>query len=126
MLDLKKYIKNGVVDRVKIALDVKRLILNKSDIFELVKEPKVRADFIDNCYREKTSKETWDESYLDKLSYAVVAESFNEDYLLYLNEVAEYIFNEKNKKNSKIKIALGLFCIISIILGFIFRFFTGK
>ena len=27
MLDLKKYIKNGVVDRVKIALDVKRLIL---------------------------------------------------------------------------------------------------
>ena len=96
MLDLKKYIKNGVVDRVKIALDVKRLILNKSDIFELVKEPKVRADFIDNCYREKTSKETWDESYLDKLSYAdrksvvyeVVAESFNEEDLLYLNEVA--------------------------------------
>ena len=34
----------------------------------------------------------WDEEYLEKLSYAVVSESFNKDYLLYLEEVADSVF----------------------------------
>ena len=36
--------------------------------------------------------------YLDKIVNASAVESFNKDYLLYLNDVAEYVMNSKKKK----------------------------
>ena len=45
MIDVLKYVNNGVVEREKIAMDIKYRVILKSDICELVKEPMIKNAF---------------------------------------------------------------------------------
>ena len=95
----KKYVtKDGKVQRSKIALDVADLTLSRHDIIRLCYMPEVKYAFIGQSYSKKEPQEKWNKEYLDKLVCASAAESFNKDYLLYLNDVAEYVMNSKKKK----------------------------
>lgn len=97
MIDVQKYISGGTVKREMIAMDIKyRKICSKEDLSEIINNPNVKAAFYGQGFHDKVPKDQWTEKYLDKLSYAVVAECFNAEYLDYLYEVAEYV--DKRKK----------------------------
>lgn len=118
MLDIQQYIRNGRVEREKIAMDIQKRVLTGADLRFLMKNTDIQAAFFGQAYEKKVPKEQWDAAYLELLTYAVVAEGFNEDYLLYLDEVADYVF--KKKESSKIikRIIIGsIIIIIAVIAG---------
>ena len=119
LYNIDKYMNNGRVVRNKIAEDVKNGQLTHSDLLELMNNPNIRASFSGGQYTDKIPKSKWTKEYLDKLSLVAISEAFNEDYLLYLDEVAHYVTT--NGKNSKIRydlliILAGVAALIVVIL----------
>ena len=124
MNNIEKYIVDGEVQKTKIALDASDGSLSSSDIIELCSDQRIKNAFIGAHYSKRTSKDTWSQSYLDQIVCAAVAESFNQDYLLYLAEVSEYI---RSNKKSIIKPILVLLVItITIIIGIVICDMTVK
>lgn len=109
------YIVNGNVARDRIAMDIKYRKITRHTIEELCADPRIQASFIGSSYTEKKQKKEWNKEYLGRLSYAVVGESFNRDYLLYLDEVAEYVSKAKYRKI----IVAGIIVVLVIIAGVI-------
>lgn len=109
------YIRNGEVARNRIALNIKRRKLKRPQIEQLLSDPQIVAAFIGSSFNERKPMKDWNKSYLDELSYAAVAESFNREYLLYLDEVADYV----SKATLKKRIVMGGIIVIGIILGVI-------
>ena len=93
-----KYLVEGKVDRAKIAMDIKYRELKRDEIEMLLKDPRIKDSFIGTGYNDKKPQSEWSKDYLNILSYAAVAESFNRDYLLYLDSVADYVIKIKQKK----------------------------
>lgn len=119
MSDLSKYIKNGRVERETIAMDIKNGEIDEADLNTIINNPSIKATFIGREFKNKKSSSSWSKDYLDELSYAVVSESFNVDYLKYLYDVAKYV-NASEKKKRKIPyIVVAAVIIIAIIIGFI-------
>ncbi len=110
-----EYIRNGEVARNRIALDIKRRKLKRPQIEQLLADPKIAASFIGSSFNNKKPMKDWNKFYLDGLSYAAVAESFNRDYLLYLDEVAEFV----SKATFKKKVVAGVIIVLVIVLGVI-------
>ena len=65
---------------------------------------------VDRVFRGK-----WDKDYLGRLSYAVVGECFNREYLLHLAEVAEYVSRAPFRKG----IVVGVVIVLVIVLGIV-------
>lgn len=122
MLDIKKYIVNGRVEREKIAMDIKYLTITKNDLDILISNKEIREAFVGNEFSDKIPKSKWDKEYLDKLSYAVVAEGFNAEYLYYLNEVAEYV----NKKRGNSKLIIGSTIVVVFIIILVLIYYLNK
>jgi hypothetical protein len=93
-----EYIVNGLVARDKIAMDIKYRELSHDALLKLCDNPQIKAAFIGSSFTQKCPKLMWNREYLDRLSYAVVAESFNREYLLYLEEVAEFVSKKTFEK----------------------------
>lgn len=110
-----KYIVNGEVARDKIAMDIKYRKLDRFGIEELCKDPIVKNAFRGSAYTDKRPKREWNKEYLGRLSYAVVGEGFNRDYLLYLDEVADFVFKATFRK----VIVAGVIVMLVIIAGII-------
>lgn len=116
---MKNYIRNGTVSRSEIVNDIKNGILEKQDIEELVNRATVKETFIGLSYPNKVGKDQWTEKYLEKLVLSAVAESFNEDYLYYLYEVAKYVRDNAKKRKeylSAVALASGLVVVVVIAL----------
>lgn len=116
---MKNYIRNGTVSRSEIVNDIKNGILEKQDIEELVNRATVTETFIGLSYPNKVGKDQWTEKYLEKLVLSAVAESFNEDYLYYLYEVAKYVRDNAKKRKgylSAVALASGLVVVVVIAL----------
>ena len=111
MYSLKDYFDNGHISRMKVASDIKSRKLTKEDLEKMITEPEVKSVFIGNRFNNKVKKEEWTKEYLEKLSYMAIGESFNEEYLFHLCEVAEYV-NQPKEKNKIIGIA-----VIIVALG---------
>ena len=117
MIDVLKYVNNGVVEREKIAMDIKYRVILKSDICDLVKDPVIKSAFFGNGYADKKSQSSWTRDYVDKLSYAVVSEAFNEEYLFYLDEVAEYVSKKEQSSSSILKMFIEKHPFVSGLIG---------
>lgn len=116
---MKDYFRNGAVSRSEIVNDIKNGILEKRDIEELVSRNTISATFIGSSYPNKVGKDQWTEKYLEKLVLAAVAESFNEDYLYYLYDVAKYVRDNAKKKKgylSVVALVAGLVVVVVIVL----------
>lgn len=95
---IEKYIKVARLNTLAIASDASKGVISKHDITSLVKEidsavkkESIQNPYIKASYFPKISKQ-WDKKYLDYLvSVAASSECFNEDYLLYLADVSEYV-----------------------------------
>lgn len=104
------------VDRAEIAMDIVQRKLSRSDIERLCQDEEVQANFFGAGYAKKRPMSEWDEEYLKKLYGAVVGESFNRDYLLYLDQVAEYVQKRKRKKIRNTCV-LGIIVVLVIAVG---------
>lgn len=112
---IEKYTRNGIIDRAAIAKDVKLRRLTVDEIKDLCENELVQEMFIGSVFSDKQPRQKWSKEYLDRLYYAVVAESFNLDYLLYLNEVADFVAKAKFKKI----IVAGTIIVLVIVAGVI-------
>lgn len=116
MIDINKYIDGDRVMRERIAMDIKHGVLSYKDINALLNDKRITAAFFGNGYSEKTDKASWDKVYLDKLSYAVVAEAFNKDYLSYLYQVSDYVNGRKRGKKILIISSVLIMAIAILII----------
>lgn len=125
---MRNYVINGRVEREKIAADIRDRVLDKSEIAELVSQPEIREAFIGDEYHKKVSMDGWSKAYLSRLPNAAAAEAFNEDYLYYLADVAEYVSNFSGRSSGTsgkrhlpwILIGLGVaiaLCVIVIVVS---------
>lgn len=114
MINKEKYFENGKLKRESIAMDIKYHRISHEDLLALIEDPDISREFYGDSYADKIPQVEWNEQYLDKLSYAVVSEAFNKDYLLYLEQVANGI-GEK-KINSKIIIGVIVLAVAVIVL----------
>ena len=110
---VEKYMRNGSIDRASIAKDVKMRKLSEAEIRTLCENKQVQDEFIGSSYTNKQPKQKWNKDYLERLYYAVVAESFNQDYLLYLCEVADFVAKARIKK----VVIAGVIIVLVIIAG---------
>ena len=109
------YIVNGEVVRDKIAMDIKYRRLKRTDIEQLCLNPVIQDAFRGSGYNDKKPKREWNKDYLGRLSYAVVGECFNREYLLYLDEVANFVSKAAVKKI----VVAGVIIMLVIIAGII-------
>ena len=119
MLNIETYIQDGSIKREKIALDIKRGVITKDDIKLLVSNAKIKESFFGNSANVKADRSEWTKEYLDKLSYASVADCFNEDYLYYLSDVANYVRTAKESKSSP-KLLIGISAAVIVVVAIIF------
>lgn len=124
MVDINKYIEGGKVSKVKIAMDIKYRTLTSHDIDELVSDPRIRESFFGNGYTEKKPKSEWTKDYLEQLSYAVVSEAFNEEYLRYLDKVADTVAGHKQNSsvsnylvNHPVAVGISAVCVIGTMIA---------
>lgn len=120
MIDINRYIVDGSVKRDRIVSDVKRGRISKNEIIELDQNKEIKAAYFGNTNLEKVNRNLWNESYLDELSLAAVSETFCREYLLYLNEVAQYVMAKDKEKECDNKILkevlVGALIVLLIIL----------
>lgn len=93
--NLTKSIDRGILnasDKGEIVQQIiSRKIRGENAIRDLWKRKEINSQRIGNSYNKKRPESEWDDNYLTKLFYSVVAESFNLDFLLYVDKVAEYV-----------------------------------
>ncbi len=108
-----KYIVNDKVEFSKIAMDIKYRKITKDDIEKICSNQQIKSAFFGDECEFRCPKTEWNKEYLDRLSYAVETEKFNKDYLLYLDEVADFVSKSTFKK-VKIK---GIVFVVVLIAG---------
>lgn len=118
MLDINRYIENGIVKRERIALDIKKGVLSKNDIQALIDNEKVKKAFIGTDYKNKKPQSEWNRQYLDELSFGAVAEGFNVDYLWHLYDVKCFVNQKQDDISIKAtkKIAYVIIGIIAVVI----------
>ena len=128
MADLSRYIEDGKVNRVRIANDIAAGKFTQeflSELLQKLQKPELKANYFSHVKLERKPESEWTKEYLELLSNAAVAENFNEEYLRYLFEVAQYVHqrgqNNPQKKNSFVGWsgcgALGLFRACSLCVA---------
>ena len=115
MIDINCYLDGEKVKRSQIALDIKRGVLSKEDVNALISDNRINSAFRGSENKEKKPEEEWNQQYLEELSYAVIAESFNADFLLYLCDVANYVNNGKASIKKKVAIWI-LLAVVTLII----------
>lgn len=123
---MKEYLRNGTVSRSEIVDDIKNGNLGKEEIAELVKRTNVVDSFIGSDYPNKVSKDQWTEKYLERLVLSSVAESFNEDYLYYLYDVAKYVRDNARKRKGYLSTAAIVAGIVALVVVIILIVMTIK
>ena len=113
MINKENYFENGKLKRESIAMDIKYHRISHDDLMALIKDPDIAKEFYGDSYADKIPPGEWNVQYLDKLSYAVVSEAFNKDYLLYLEQVANGV--DKKKISYKI-ILVGVVLAVAVIV----------
>lgn len=108
-----EYIVNDKVARGEIAMDIIYRKLARDEIVNLCGNPQIKAAFFGTAFLDKRPKSEWNKEYLSLLSCAVVAECFNRDYLLHLDEVADFV----SKVTFKRIALIGVITVLVIIAG---------
>lgn len=115
MININTYVVNGKVDRTSIVHHVKNRVLTGDDLLEVIANPDVQAAFIGTNFSDKIDQSNWDKAYLDKLTLMAVGESFNKDYLVYLDKVAAFVMS-KNKFETKKLVNIVMVLLVLIAL----------
>lgn len=117
MLQIDKYIENGVVMTGMIANDVRYGRLSRQDIEDVLNDARVRSAFIGTQLDDKRNRSEWNEQYLDELFGMSSMTCFNEDYLLFLKDVSECLRKRRKNKKRAIYIIAMLAAISGVCLA---------
>lgn len=95
--------------------------LNKAELEELLLELQ-QHNKLGEKKVVRTSKEQWNQAYLNELKNDFLCSSISREYLLYLYEVSEYIRKEKKKASlgKIICIASATLVIAAVVIGIIY------
>lgn len=117
MATIEKYITSSGVERSSIAVAVAHGDFSTEEIIAMCKDKRLKDAFLGEGFKYKCPKDNWNKDYVDELTCVAVAESFNQDYLLYLDEVSKYV-REKEKKGSIAwwQIVIGVAIVIGVIV----------
>ena len=120
---MKNYFVDGRVAREEIAADICDGTLSRLELQTLINNPDIRAAFIGTTYDKKKDKQEWNKRYLEELPNAAVAEAFNEDYLNYISDVAEYVRTKENNKSIPIWawIIAAVVAVVNIVAFFVIK-----
>ncbi len=100
MTDIHCYLNaNGGVNRAKLTQDIKNGKLTLAEVESVIKDPTISASFFGGDYdKKRENSKDWDEDYLNHLVLASVSEVFNEDYLIHLAKVSNYVETSRGKR----------------------------
>lgn len=119
MIDFSRYIVDGNVKRGLIAEDIIKSMLSREELEELLSYPTLKDSYFKHKDWERESQIKWTQGYVQFLSYAIVAEVFDEEYLRYLFEVAEYVRSRNSSVRKKVMLSvigvLALIMFVSVI-----------
>lgn len=119
MADLSRYIEDGKVNRVRIANDIAAGKFTREFLSELLRYLAVKNVYFSHVKLERKPESEWTKEYLNLLSNAVVAENFNEEYLRYLFEVAQYVHQRGQnnpQKNNLLLVAAVAALLVCLVL----------
>lgn len=119
MINIADYIEDGKVNRTSIAEDIVLNKISRQELLTLVSDETIKSAFFSNSDLIKEKKENWNKSYLERLSYMPISEKFDEEYLMYLFEVAEYSHTRKTLLKKMCYLGIGLVVVGMLIVGFI-------
>lgn len=111
-----EFLRNGEFYRSAVVAEVKARRLSRSEIKQFADDPDMQAEFFGDLSAYIRPKKEWNELYLKQLSSVAGGECFNVEYLLYLDEVIDYITKTHQKKRIGICITGVLLIIAGIIL----------
>ncbi|MBO5123768.1 MAG: hypothetical protein J6C11_01445 [Spirochaetaceae bacterium] len=121
MADLSRYIEDGKMNRVRIANDIAAGKFTQeflSELLQKLQKPELKANYFSHVKLERKPESEWTKEYLNLLSNAVVAENFNEEYLRYLFEVAQYVHQRgQNNPQKKTFLLVGAVVALLVCLG---------
>lgn len=117
MADLSRYIEGGDVKRVRIANDIAAGKFTQEFLSELLRHPVVKDAYFSHVKLERKPESEWTKEYLELLSNAAVAENFNEEYLRYLFEVAQYVHHRGQNNPQKKTLLLVAALLLLVCLG---------
>lgn len=118
MADLSRYIEDGKVNRVRIANDIAAGKFTQEFLSELLWHPAVKDAYFSHVKLERKPESEWTKEYLNLLSNAAVAENFNEEYLRYLFDVAQYVHQRgQNNPQKKTLLLVGAVVALLVCLG---------
>lgn len=117
MININEYVRDGNVDRILIVSHIKNRILKGGYLKEVISNKDVQSAFIGKTFTDKTDETTWNEEYLNRLGLVAVAESFNEDYLVYLDKVAEYVASKNGKSANNMMNVLIVLLVLIMLCG---------
>jgi flagellar motor switch/type III secretory pathway protein FliN len=128
MLNFNRYIINGNVARYRIVGDIANQKISHDDLLQLLSDARIKDSFIGTDFTQKAPKSQWSADYLQRLTYKSMEQAFNEDYLLYVEEVSHAV---KRKRNSLLdmlpdipwRIVIAVASIAMVL--FLFRGFMG-
>lgn len=120
MADLSRYIEDGKGNRVRIANDIAAGKITQEFLSELLRHPAVKNVYFSHVKLERKPKPEWTKEYLELLSNAAVAENFNEEYLRYLFDVAQYVHHRgQNNPQKKTLLLVGAVAVLLVCLGLV-------
>ena len=115
MADLSRYIEDGDVKRVRIANDIAAGKFTQEFLSELLRYLAVKNVYFSHVKLERKPESEWTKEYLGLLSNAAVAENFNEEYLRYLFEVAQYV-HQRGQNNPQKKNLLHIGAVVALLI----------
>lgn len=118
MID-KKYMRNGSLSLYDVAADIKNRKLTGTDVARLADEPIVQQDFFGDLEPLKQPRRKWNNKYLDELCMATAFKCFNREYLLYLDEVAEYVTKARGWKRLFIGVLIAITAVAAMIVCYV-------
>lgn len=106
-----EFLRDGKFSRSAVVTEVRARRLSGDAIRELADDSEMQAEFFGDFSTYVRPKKTWDEAYLEQLSCVASEECFSLAYLLYLDEVADYV-GKAGYRKARTFCAVGLMLIV--------------
>lgn len=117
-----EFLRDGEFYRSAVVTEIRARKLSRTEIEQIAAEPEIQAEFFGELAPYMRPQKEWDESYMDVLSCVATAECFNKEYLLYLDEVVDYVSKAPRRKMMK----WGIAGVLLILAGAVAWILAGK
>lgn len=111
-----EFLRDGKFYRSAVVTEIRTRRLSRDEIKQLAGDPEMQAEFFGDLTPYVRPKKEWDTRYLECLSMVAGGECFNVEYLLYLDEVTDYVKKAPYRKMRFFGILGGLLILAGVII----------